>query len=250
MSFLSADMIATVFVLFCRIGACLMLAPGFSSPRAPARVRLFIALVLTLALTPSLSSGAAVAFPNLGALTGAILSELGIGGVIGLLGRFYFLALETLMMAVSMNIGLSNALGAPIDETEPLPPIATLITTTATALIFVTDLHWELIRGLISSYRIMPIGFLLRPQAALHMLVGDLSSAFVVALRVASPFIVFAIAVNLAIGLINRLTPQIPVFFISGPFVVAGGLILFYFISGSMVSAFLSAFGDWALRGD
>ena len=41
-----------VFILFCRIGGCLMLAPGFSTAQIPTQVRLFIALAATLALTP------------------------------------------------------------------------------------------------------------------------------------------------------------------------------------------------------
>jgi flagellar biosynthetic protein FliR len=242
-------MAVTFVVLFCRIGACLMLAPGFSSPRTPARTRLFVALAVTLSLAPALTGGKPWAFPTLATLGGAIFAETFIGGLIGLMGRFYFLALETLMMAVAMQIGLSNALGAPIDEAEPLPGIAALVTTAATCLIFISDLHWELIRGLVNSYAVMPIGFLLQPQAALHMAVDDLAAAFLVSLRIASPFIVFAVVVNLAIGLVNRLTPQIPVYFVSGPFVIAGGLALFYFTAGAMVAAFMSAFGDWAVRG-
>jgi flagellar biosynthetic protein FliR len=243
-------MVASVFILFCRIGACVMVAPGFSSPRLPVRPRLFIALTLTLALAPQLTGGQPFAIANLGALAGDIFGELFIGGVIGLLGRFYFHALETTMMAASMGMGLSNALGAPIDEAEPLPAIASLITLTATCLIFVSDLHWELIRGLVASYGVMPVGFALRPQAALALAADDLARAFIVALRIASPFIVFAVIVNLAIGLVNRLTPNIPVFFISGPFVIAGGLILFYFVAGSMVTLFMAEFADWAVKGN
>ena len=41
------------FVLFCRIGACLMLAPGFSNAQIPAQVRLFVALAVTLTLSRS-----------------------------------------------------------------------------------------------------------------------------------------------------------------------------------------------------
>jgi flagellar biosynthetic protein FliR len=250
LNFLAGDLVATFFVLFCRIGGTLMLAPGFSSARVPARARLFVALAVTLSLAPALTARQKIAFPNFGVLTGDIFSELFVGAMIGLLGRLYFLALETMMMAASMQIGMSNALGAPIDESEPLPPLATLITTAATVLIFVSGLHWELIRGLVASYTVMPVGFLLRPEAALHTVAGDLSTAFIVALRISSPFIVYAVVVNLAIGLVNRLTPQIPVYFIAGPFVIAGGLVLFYFVSGAMVAAFMSAFGDWVLRGD
>lgn len=243
-------MVASVLILFCRIGACLMLLPGFSSPRLPVRARLFIALTLTLALTPVLTAGKPFAIPDLGTLVGDIFGELFIGGMIGLLGRLYFLALETMMMATSMNIGLSNALGAPIDETEGLPPMAQLVTLTATCLIFVSGLHWELIRGLVASYRVMPVGFALRPQGALIAVADGLSRTFVIGLRIASPFITFAVIVNLAIGLINRLTPQIPVYFISGPFVIAGGLLLLYLAVGPMVSVFMSAFANWAVKGN
>ena len=42
------------FLLFCRIGGCLMLAPGFSMSQIPMQIRLFIALAVTLSLTPLL----------------------------------------------------------------------------------------------------------------------------------------------------------------------------------------------------
>jgi flagellar biosynthetic protein FliR len=48
-------------------------------------------------------------------------------------------------------------------------------------------------------------------------------------LRLGSPFVAYAVLINLAIGFVNKLTPQIPVYFISLPFVIAGGLILVYF---------------------
>lgn len=250
MTLVLPEWVASAFILFCRIGACLMLLPGFSSPRLPVRARLFVALALTLALAPALTGGKPFAVDTIGALAGDIFGELFIGGMIGLLGRFYFLALETMMMAASMDIGLSNALGAPIDESQQMPVIGTLISLTATCLIFVTDLHWELIRGIVASYKVMPVGFALRPQEALASVADGLARTFVIALRIASPFMVFAIVVNMAIGLINRLTPQIPVFFISGPFVIAGGLILFYMMSGPMVGIFMSQFADWAVRGN
>jgi flagellar biosynthetic protein FliR len=69
-------------------------------------------------------------------------------------------------------------------------------------------------------------------------------------LRIVSPFLVFAVVVNFAIGLVNRLTPQIPVFFVSGPLVIGLGLALFYFISGPMAAVFISQFADWAVKGN
>ena len=36
--------VLAAFLIFCRIGACLMLMPGFSSARVPLQVRLFVAV--------------------------------------------------------------------------------------------------------------------------------------------------------------------------------------------------------------
>ncbi len=247
---LAPEMVASIFVLFCRIGGCLMLAPGFSSARVSPRVRLFIALTLTLALAPALTGGKPFALTGLGGLAGTIFSELLLGGFIGILGRLFFLALETLMMAASMNIGMSNPLGAPIDEAESLPAIGVFVSACVTCLIFIMGLHWELIRGLVASYSVMPVGTLLRPQTLLDSYADVLQRAFVVSLRVASPFIIYAVVANFAAGLLNRLTPQIPVYFVAGPFMIAGGLLLFHSISNSMITAFMSEFADWAVRGN
>ena len=47
-----ADSVLAIFIVFCRVGACLMLVPGFSSINIPVQVRLFIAIVTSFALAP------------------------------------------------------------------------------------------------------------------------------------------------------------------------------------------------------
>ena len=51
-----------------------------------------------------------------------------------------------------MYIGLGTMPGSPIEDTEPLPAFATLITLTATLLFFLTDQHWEVLRALIAPH--------------------------------------------------------------------------------------------------
>ena len=48
--------------------------------------------------------------------------------------------------------------------------------------------------------------------------------------------------VCLAIGFINKLVPQIPVYFISQPFTIAGGLVLLYLGAGTLLSLFADGF--------
>jgi flagellar biosynthesis protein FliR len=86
------------FVLFCRIGACLMLAPGFSNTQIPAQVRLFVALAVTLTLTPLLLERVpSSVFGDDPILTLKVIAvESLVGGMIGFLARIFYLALEAL----------------------------------------------------------------------------------------------------------------------------------------------------------
>lgn len=55
----------------------------------------------------------------------------------------------------------------------------------------------------------------------------------------------FGIVFNLAVGVANKLTPQIQVYFITTPFAVAGGLFLFYFTFKEVLQLFMAGFSNW-----
>jgi flagellar biosynthetic protein FliR len=95
---------------------------------------------------------------------------------------------------------------------------------------------------LITSYQVAPPDILFDPQSALVDVTNTISQSFFVIFRLGSPFVAYAILVNLGIGLINKLTPQIPIYFVSLPFVVTGGLLLMYFAIGNFLSLYADGF--------
>lgn len=238
--------ILTTFLIFCRVGTCLMIAPGYSRSNIPPQVRLFIAIAVTLMLFPLLDAGVRplVEKASPPVILSLIWSELVIGLVIGLTARIFFLALETMATFIASAIGLTT-IGGTVDDGEHVPALVPLITLSATVLFFLTDQHWELLRGLISSYRIWLPAVGITGETGFLQLVDHLSQAFMLALRVASPFVVYAVIVNFAIGLANKLTPTIPIYFISIPFVLFGGLMLVYVASRELVLQFMIAFTAW-----
>jgi len=240
-----------VFILFCRIGGCLMLMPGVSSSQIPVQVRLFVAVAATLSLAPvlidqtPLKSLSAEPIPALR----LIVVESLVGGVIGLLGRVFYLALETMGVGAATMLGLANPFGVEVEQGQALPPLASFVSMSATVLIFVTDAHWEVLKGLAASYHAIPLGADFNAGYSLRHLVDILGETFRVALRVCSPFFIYAIVVNLAMSLINRLSPQIQVFYVATPFIVAGGLILLYFSIRPLLGEFMLGFGGWLVSG-
>jgi flagellar biosynthesis protein FliR len=246
MMFLTTETILVVFLLFCRIGGCLMLMPGFSSTRVPVQIRLFIALAVTLALTPLLLStiNGAVPNPQPAVVLRLVFAETLTGVLIGLIGRLFYMALQFMAVGAAQLAGF-NALGAPIEDAEPVPALATFITLTATVLLFATDQHWEVLRALLASYTVLPVNESVAPELGLARVADAFSSTFILALQISSPFIVYALIINLMVGIANKLVPQIPVYFISMPFVLAGGLLLLYFTIGEALRLFMAGFIGW-----
>ncbi|MBI1867116.1 MAG: flagellar biosynthetic protein FliR [Methylocystis sp.] len=242
---------SAVFILFCRIGACIMTMPGLSSQRIPARVRLYIAIGVTLALAPPLMDTVKpiVVGASVSVLSFMLVTELIVGLLIGFMARLFFFALETLGSAVATAIGLSNILGAPIDEAEPLPAMTSFIVLAATTLFFIMDQHWEILRGLFSSYSAIPISRTPSSQIILLEYTKVLEQAFLLALRISSPLLLFSLIANLASGFLNRLAPQIPVYFIVGPLLIALGTYSFYLMSDDFFAAFSTEFRSWLRSG-
>lgn len=248
---LGSDTALLTFLLFCRIGGCLMFMPGFSSTRIPVHVRLFVAISVTLVLAPlllpALANDVAPFSPERGLYF--LVSEVAIGVMIGMMGRMFFLALNFIGVALASFIGFSNLPGIAVEGAEPNPTLSALITMTATVLFFMSDLHWEVLRGLVASYRIMPVSEAYDAQFGLIQLADATSQAFTLAMQVAAPFLVYSVSINVLFGIVNKFTPQIAVYFVSLPFVMCGGLIILYFVIGDFMDVFMSAFGRWLVTG-
>ncbi|WP_274425791.1 flagellar biosynthetic protein FliR [Chelativorans sp. YIM 93263] len=236
--------VLAAFLTFCRIGTCFMLMPGFGSARVPTQIRLFIAVAVSLALLSHLwETIAPFASRRPDALLVLIGSELLIGALIGLIARFYVLALQFIgtSMAMMMGFGMADG-GVAVEEDQPQPALSTLLTFSALMLLFTLNFHHAIIEALVASYSLAPIEALFDPQSALIDLSDTLSEAFLVMIRLGSPFVAYAILVNMAIGFVNKLSPQIPIYFISLPFVIAGGLLLLYLGIGNFLTLFADGF--------
>jgi flagellar biosynthetic protein FliR len=240
-----------VFIVFCRLGTCLMIMPGLSSLRVPVRVRLLLALALSaslVALVPPDIRGI-VATGDQTKLVLLAATEVLTGALFGFMGRVYYAALQFCAIAMANFAGLAQLSGTMVNETDPMPELALLVMVSATLLLFLMDLHWEIIAALVASYKMLPMTAVFDTGFALDSLFTVFNDAFMTALRVTSPFVVYAVLINVAIGVANRLQPNIPVFFVSMPLVILGGLLLLYFTLPEMLLLFENHFANWLRNG-
>ncbi|KAB0679889.1 flagellar biosynthetic protein FliR [Aureimonas leprariae] len=241
--------VLSLFLIFCRVGSCLMLLPGYSSLRMPVQIRLLVAVAASLVISPALLPGMQGLVQSSGddMRLQLVVTEMLNGALIGLLGRVFMLALQFAGTFVANAIGMGNAFGVAMEDQEPA--IASLITLTATVMIFTLNLHAEILRALVASYGPMPVAGGFVSRAGLVSLTDKLDETFMLCLRIASPFVVYGVIVNFAVGLMNKMTPQIPIYFISLPFVIAGGMVLLGWAIGDFLRIFVASFQTWVFNG-
>ena len=251
MNAITGDVILAVFLIFCRLGGCLMVAPGLSSPRVPVPVRLFLAIALSLSLSPMLVDRVLPGIAGAGParIVENVFFETMTGLLIGFLGRLFYFALQTVGIIMAQSIGLGALPGIPYEGDDAAPTLSSLLTMAATTMLFVADLHWELLRGIVESYRSLPPGQPLSARFALTAFSDQLTTVFLLALRISSPFVIYSVMVNIAMGLINKLTPAIPVYFIMTPVVLVGGFVLMLLVVQEFLMNFMAAFGAWLATG-
>lgn len=224
-------------LVFCRIGACIMLMPGYSSFHIPQQVRLFLALAVSISITPLVVTVPVEAGQTAGthwALT-AIAAELTVGVLMGSIGRVLFASVQFAGGIIAPSTGFGGQGMVDDGSGEFEPEIGALVSAGMLILMLALDFHTNVIRAAVVSYDVLPLGVAIRPEVALDDIVRATHQSLDVSVRLAGPFIVAGILVNFAFGVVNKIAPQIPVIFISAPFVVAASLWLFIRLGGVLV---------------
>lgn len=245
------SMAFAVFLIFCRIGGCVLFAPGLSSTRVPAQIRLLLALAITLAIAPLLLTAIAerISLVAPASRPALIIGEIIVGSVIGLMGRFYLLSLQFAATAVSSMIGLAGIPGIPMEEFDAGSPLATLASTAAVMMILIMNLHLEMLRAIIDSYDVIAVDAFPRIDAVLNNVMNVTAETAVLALRLAAPFIAYGVVVNIALGMANRFTPHISIYHATTGAVMLGGFLLLYLLWQDWMTLFLGSYQSWLLRG-
>lgn len=234
-------LILAAFAAFCRIGGCFLVLPGFSSARVPQMVRLLIAIGVSFAILPLMWNDIYPKSRLAGsAYVSMVFIETAIGVVLGLITRYYILGLQFAGTVISMMIGFNAPPAGDVLEDSAESQITNLLGFAALLVLFMLDFHHQVIVAIVDTYKVMPPGAGFDPQKALITLTDTLSATFLIMLRLSSPFIIYSLLFNVAIGFINKLAPQMPIYFISTPYLLAGGLFLLFL----GIAAMLSLFGD------
>jgi len=228
-------------LLLARIGATMALLPGLGESTIPAVVKAGMVLTLTILLLPVIEPllpplpDSEVAFGLM------VLAELANGIWFGWLARILTTSLPLAGQFIADFAGQSNVLQPSPDLGAQTTAISRLYDVAVPALLLSTGLYTMQISAIAGFYHLIPPGSFAWASDSAAMTVTVAAESFNLALRLAAPFILAAIAWHVAIGMIARLVPRLQIFFVALPGQIGLGLLLLAAVSVPLVGAWMAA---------
>jgi len=242
LQFLIGDQVYVWLLVFMRIGAAFMTMPAIGDAFVSSRTRLLLAVAVTLVVSPVLRQHLPAQPQQVVGLVMLVVGEVTVGVFLGTVARLLLSALEVAGAVIATQSGLANAqmFNPAMSSQGTLPGV--LMGWLGLVLIFITDLHHVLILAVVDSYTLFVPGHPL-PIGDMADMIGRLvSKSFLIGLQMCAPFLVTGLLFALALGLLNKLAPQIQVFFLFISTQVAIGLFLFAITLSAMMMFWLTHF--------
>jgi type III secretion protein T len=228
-----------VALLMSRMLVAFSIIPLFVGNGLPASVRLVFVAGLSFALLPLAFADEALASIPLASVPLYLAKEVAIGLVLGLLASVGFWALYVAGTIIELQVGL--ALAPTIDpltgQEESI--LGTLLVRLFMILFLVTGGLLSLISLLFDSYQMWPLSSMVPAVASpllVELMLRTLADLLTTALKVAAPFVIVMVMIELACGLLARFAPLLNVFFIALP-LKALALTLMLLLYGMVVAS-------------
>jgi len=214
----------TFLLIVVRVSTMLFVFPIFSANQIPVLVRIGLSFLISFALyhaAPSLAP-----LPDLGALVAAVVSQVVLGLIVGFVAYLVFMGIQFAGEIIDIQIGFAVANIINPTTQQQVTVIGELQLTLATLIFLASDSHLLMLQGIGGSLHLVPLPYINLDPSVATSVITFLEQAFLIVLKIAAPPAVALFLVNLCLGLMARVAPQMNVFVVGLPLQVGVGLLV------------------------
>jgi flagellar biosynthetic protein FliR len=208
---------------FVRMLALISTAPVFSEAAVPRTVKVGLAALLALAITPTLGALPSVPLVSAGGFW-ILIQQVLIGAAMGFSMRMVFAMVQAAGEYAGLQMGLSFASFYDPTSGGNTTVLARLLNVIAMLIFLATDGHLMLIMTLAESFHTLPIADAPLAASGWFLLVSAGSQIVAGGLMLALPLIATLLTLNLAMGILNRVSPQFSIFSVGFPITLLAGI--------------------------
>jgi flagellar biosynthetic protein FliR len=228
-------------LIFTRVVAVLWLLPLFSSRAVSVPYKAGLSLLIAYLLFDSMTVDRSFSSDPYMMLL-LVMKEVFIGLAIGFSVRILFMAVNVAGEIISIQSGFSFAkFMDPLSMTQ-VTVIEQFKNLLAMMLFLATDAHHILIKAMVTSFRDVPIGSVTLQQSFFQYLITLSGRVFVTGFKIGAPIIVTLLFVELALGMLSRMIPQINIFIEGVPLKILVTVAMLSFSLGVIVPVIVNMF--------
>jgi flagellar biosynthesis protein FliR len=198
-----------------RVAGLMSFAPFFGGLSIPIRIKAVLTLAITAVLYPI--SGTSHLHLTPIAWSGIVFSEVMFGLTLGLCLQFVFdgALLAGQLTGFQFSFSLVNIIDP---QTNVDTPVFSIFHQLLVLLIFLQlNVHHWLLRGLASSFEFVPVGTFVLYLSTVKGLLHAAGSMWVIGVEIAAPILISTLLLDLAIGFLSKVSPQMPAILFSIP---------------------------------
>jgi flagellar biosynthesis protein FliR len=223
-------------VCLARMAAMVGALPIFNSSQAAIRLRLGLAVAISLLIFPVLDLSLSEQQTTPAGLGLIIIQETLLGLLLGFVVQLIFFAVQFGATIVGYQMGLSAAEIMDPQHQQQIPLLSQFQNIIAILFFLALNIHHLLLRVIVDSYMILPPGNLNFSGNAIPFVVIMTGEMFVLGLRLVAPVLVVLMLSMFILGIMSRVFSQLQVFMLSFPINISLALIVIGLSMGLMLS--------------
>lgn len=216
-------------LIITRISMIFFIVPFFGNVNIPVRIKIALSFFLSLIIMNSVDYSA-VSYQGMLGYSILIAQEAVTGLLIGIGSGFTLYILNFSGHMLDMEIGFSMAM-----EMDPTTQVQTTISATFLTAVFMlmfiaSDMHYFLIDAVVDSYKVIPIGEGIVSPNLYKIFVQYVIDYFVIGFRIILPVFACILVINVILGILARIAPQMNMFVFGMQLKVYAGLSLIFIL--------------------
>lgn len=225
---LSPRNIVGFIMVVTRLSGMIASAPLFSTYPIPPQVKAWLVALVAFIIYPMVSANSSFVVPtSMPEMTLFLLKEFGVGFLIGFLANFMFAGIQLAGQMLSQQIGLQ--MGSMLDPaTQASVPIISELYLMLTTMIFLAlGAHNWLFAAVYQSFIKIPPGLdVLFTPIIVHQVLHLSSQIFVISLGLVLPIFCVLFVMEVLLGVLAKMIPQMNIFMVAIPIKILVGLVL------------------------
>ena len=241
----------TGVLVFIRVTAMLVLAPGFGNTAVPAAVKVALGAAMAAVLLPLVAATQPAVDLQLGGLALLAMKEAAAGLLMGFVTGLVFEGVGLAGDLMGFDLGLSLAQLYDPQTGTANNVVSRLLSFTALMVFFAINGHHFILESLFASYRAVPLGAFHANGALSTTLITLTGMTVVVGVKLAAPVLVTSFLLNIGLAVLARVAPQINVLFVTISLKTGAGLFVILASAPLIVAVFrklLLSFEDGMLN--